>query len=419
MKRNHKIICCIIFLCLLGSIDALPGSISTDVLQYKLHRLYFPYGTEADIYENCEFFLINNGDTVYNGTIETSYPGISISIPINNLFVTLDSLSVLIKTADIDGLSPIRIGVLNSMLHDRNDNHCFLFNYDSLTYNGNLLRIRTYDSELKMQIDFESGQIDGFFSFETPNINTGNMKSIISPAPFVAALIPNTAREINEKGILTTSLFYRFDEEKLPILFNGRNPAPFYCLCPTGDSCLRPYDYNPDKGRKLLNYLRTKPGQAKMAVADHSLRGLGEYFADILSRDRIKVQLTNNFDDADIYLQYIPYIEARTDSAYKYIVNMLSRDTIPGNDINKALVDLANTLELHDRTSSITGRNHFIKLARRTLHEDIGLFPLFRPSVYFSARNTLRGYGFNRHGIFNIKSLKLIIIPNHSGTDDR
>ena len=129
MKRRCKIICCIVFLCLLGSIDTLPGNISTDVLQYKLHRLYFPFGTEADIYENCQFYLIINSDTVYSGIIETSYPGISISFPIDYAFgsLAIDSLNVLIKTAGIDSLSPIRIGVLNSMLHDRSNNHCFLF----------------------------------------------------------------------------------------------------------------------------------------------------------------------------------------------------------------------------------------------------------------------------------------------------
>jgi hypothetical protein len=390
--------------------------LETDILQYKTDRLYFPYGTEADIYVGCQFSIISQGSEIYQSVIEISLPGISISNPVNHFFdsLNIEDCQALIEPAGIDTLHTIKIGILSSMLYDAGNSRNLIFRNDSLTDVGNRLDIKVYDSELEMRINFESGKLDGFFSFGIVETTGGSRESVIFQAPFIAALIPNPSSELSVRGILTTSLFYRFDEKNLPILFDGEIPIPIYCLPHINDdSCGRPYEYNPDKGRSLLNYLKKRPEKIKVAISGRSLQKLGEYFADILSRDGIRVELVSNPAEADVYFRYLPYLENNPESSLALIINCLSRDSLPGHEINEAVIDLANIMKLYGGTPDTPGKIHYLKLAQRTLNEDIGLFLLFRPLVHFTARDSLKGYEFYQNGLFDIKSLKIIKQPDN------
>ena len=86
-----------------------------EILQYKLDRLYFSAGEEADIFSHSGFKIVCGSDTLYQGRIDRSFAGVSYSDTTGGLFDSVDSVScyALIETATGDSLADLHIRFQN------------------------------------------------------------------------------------------------------------------------------------------------------------------------------------------------------------------------------------------------------------------------------------------------------------------
>ena len=426
MNNRSKISVWVISLLLILSFSAncLAASIQAKILQIKMNRIYFNAGEEDNILANCAYSICLNNDTLFGGLIEASYSGVSYSYPDSNISNLLlkDSCYAKIQPADVDSLSPINIGILRSIPYGDPSNfpgimsavsNSDISNFGSTRY-GNNLHTYLYDSKIEMQIDFESGILDAYISISGESIRKRKFSMINSPAPFFAALIPDISKQINIKGLMTTSMYYRFNEERISALFGGDDASPLFCLFPRIDTCMRMFEFNPEKGRSLLGYFDKKPKKLVIGYQNESLAKPAQYFADILSRDKIKVKLTDRFAEADVYLSYVPFQTKKPDTSFYSLMNILKLDSSENNSIESALAEIELHLARQNRTSDLNSRIYYLNLAQRIMMEDICVFPLFRPTLFFVAGENLKGYSFDIDGLLQVENLRKIVRPKIS-----
>ncbi len=395
--------------------------ISGEILQIKMNRIYFSAGEEENIFKDCSYTISKSEEVLYEGYIEASYHGISYSYPIENISdaINIDSCTAIIQPAKIDSLTPINIGILKSIPYGSSSNFPGLTSIMSTTDStdrrlsgyGNILHTYFYDSDTEMLIDFESGVIDAFISYKKESPRDINTISIHSPAPFYAALIPNISKAVNNKGFMTTSLYYRFNEKRLTAIFEGDKIEPYYCLFPDKSAVRRLYNFSPENGRSLLNYLEKKPKKLFIFMENSSLELLGLYFGDILSRDKIRVKFIDNSSKADIYLKFIPLNESKIDSSLIYILDLLKSHLPDDNNLNSTILEIREYLELSSDAVSSEGEGYYLRLAQRSLTEDLGVFPLLRPSLFFTSGEILKGCRFDNYGRLDLSNLRKVLLP--------
>ena len=393
------------------------GRIESRILQYKFDCLYFGQGTEEYVFPGHTFMVYSGMDSIFSGLIAESHRGVSISGPVSGYFdsILIDSCRILIETAEIDLNSPVKFGCLselrNTLILPRVTAGSTVAESGPPGLPGVIVDL--YDSPLEMSLDFEKGQIDGLLQYEA--FDGGSKADVVSaPAPFFAALIPNVSRGFNQHGILTTSLFYRFDLEKLPVLFDGNRIQQFSCLYIRDSAQVRPYGCDPAKGRALLRQLEKRPKKVSIHVREASLRKLADYFADILSRDRIRTEITSDESRADLYLRYIPLRSDRPDSGLAEIAALMRRDLSPGLSVTESLSLIENNLTAA-RAGDDSNFKYYCDLAARRMKEDIGVFGLFRPGITFNAGPALKGYYFNDQGFLDLTHLVKLQLPDIAG----
>jgi len=400
---------------------AAAADVHCDILQYKLDRLYFPIGTEENVYASNRFTVYIAGDSIYTGVIESSQLGISYSRVTDYFFdtISIDSCWVLIEAADIDSTSFIVIGLPGNFPSISNaygyppmlpDNMAELKFRSFLWWsqNGNLLFSKHYESEIDMILDFEAGFIDGFFSHTKSSTAKPDTRTISSYSPFFAAIIPNISRDINKNDLLTKSLYYRFDKSRLSLYFDGDNVRAYDCFYPIDKFCSSESEYNWQAGENMLSQLDKYPKEIKIYVDSKRLDKLARYYADVLSRDRIKTETTDNRKKADIFLTFVPTLYEQPDSSLYYIYNFLTNDSIVGDHTNETIEMIGEYLAFSRRTISQEAKEYYITLVLDRLKNDIGVFPLFQPTIYFTAEKHLRGFGFDPDGRFNFGALSKI-----------
>lgn len=426
MSNIKIIVNCDFLLLLLISISSncVAESIQANILQIKLNRVYFNVGEEENIFGNCEYSICSNDDTLSKGLIEASYPGVSFSYPDSSLsnLILRDSIYGIIQPANIDSLSPINIGILRSIPYGNPSNFPGIISaisesdssdFGSTKY-GNNIHTYLYDSKIEMLIDFESGFLDAYVSYFGENTHKRKSSITSAPAPFFVALIPNISKPLNIKGLLTTSIYYRFSENRIANFFDGDSALPLFCLFPRADTCPRMFEFNPEKGRTLLGYLDKKPKKLVIGYQNEFLSRPAQYFADILSRDRIKVRLAEQLSDADVYLRYLPYQTAIPDTSFCSLLNILKMDLPEDNAFESSLDEIELDLARQEQTSDPNSKIYYLNLAQRTMMEDIGVFPLFRPVLFFAAGENIKGYSFNKDGLLQIGNLRKIAEPRIS-----
>jgi hypothetical protein len=251
MNRVNKLLIFIlsVLLVVIGIEAGLATDINCKILQYKLDRLYFPIGTEENVYPSNRFTVYTTGDSIYHGIIESSQLGISYSRITHYFFdtISIDSCWVLIESADIDSTSDIVIGlpvaipmgpiIGNPPSSSSGDigNISTQLTLSMTAQNGNRLILKHYDSDIDMGLDFESGRIDGFFSHSSIITSKTEARTISDYTPYFAAIIPNIGRNINKDGLLTRSLYCRFDKTRLSLYFDGDNIRAYNCFYPLGE----------------------------------------------------------------------------------------------------------------------------------------------------------------------------------------
>ncbi len=432
IKNMRSIFVIIILLVFSGLGFCFAEPIKTEILQIKMNRIYFASGEEENIFQDCSFFVIKSDDTLIKGYIEKSYAGVSYSYPTEKLSdtITTDSCSAFIQPATIDSLTPVIIGIHKLIPYGSSSNFPGLLSVtvsddslnNGLSKYGNILHTYLYESETEMLLDFESGLIDAFISYkqELPSHKNQKYSEIIhAPAPFYAALIPNISKAVNNKGLLTTSLYYRFNDERLSSIFYGDNTVSYNCLFPAENSCRRLYAFDPDNGRNLLNYIDKIPKKLFMSIDNNSLEKLGLYFADILSRDKIRLKFAEDNSKADIYLKFIPLSEDNNDSSLTYILKLLKADSPANKKINSTISEIEKYIESANNANAKESQQYYLNLAQRALTEDLGVFPLLRPSLYFSSGNNLKGCAFDNNGHLDLSNLRKVLLPSRPAGANR
>ncbi|UCG61739.1 MAG: hypothetical protein JSV52_00165 [Candidatus Zixiibacteriota bacterium] len=399
-------------------------SLKCEILQYKLGRLYFDAGEEKYIYPGCGVVLTQNNDTLYTGQIEYSYPGISVSRPTSGLADTLGfaELTAVIEPAAVDSSSRIKLGsyglVSEQIVRDlpgtinayRDSGNTGL----GLAYTdiGNEISISSSPAPPGAIWDYHTGQFDGFFSASMPPPPIASPDRVISsPAPFIAVLVPNLSKKFNEEGLITTSLYYRFSVPKLwSTFFQGAAPAPMNRLYLSDRHTARSYPYDPDKGQLLLKKYRDRPRKLSIGLLSPRLKEVGDFFADILSREKIKVEV-NGRQHKDILLAFCPVDLSRPAMSLRYVYNLIPAMNPESDEIKEILEILNNQVSAAENATDDDTRLYYCQLADRTLQSDLGVFPLFRPTIYFVAEKNLKNARFDESGYLDFSALTKLILP--------
>jgi len=399
-----------VFLC--GSLVAeeIVAPVSCDVLQYKLNRLYFSAGEECLIYPNAPFVITaeSDPDALVSGTIEKSWAGISMSYPLDSLAVGAlpDDAIAYIEPAALDSTSSIIIGTDIPGLR--------LFTEDTA---GTRLIVRRYDHHGAMDNDLKAGQLDGCLSFDKPAGLPERVAISEYTLPYVATLIPNVGRACNTRGQLTTSLYYRFDHDRAPLYFEGQT-IPQMCFrlppdssAPESQFTVRPYPLDSERGRRLLENLSRPLSKIRLYAGSSDLNRLAHYFGDILARDRFAVEITDNKRAADLYLEFLP-ISSTVPSVTVYAVqHQMTIDSAAGSAAAESVKISAGLAELIK--SARREEDYYAYLDRMSLSliTDLGVFPLFRPAVYFAADRTLLDVRVGGDGFLDVSHAFKVILP--------
>ncbi|MEW5923070.1 MAG: hypothetical protein AB1746_03700 [Candidatus Zixiibacteriota bacterium] len=416
--RTIAIFICAVVLLVVGEIQA--AQLQSKVLQYKLDRLYFSFGEEAFIFKNGLFILYDGADSILAGKIELSQPGVSYSFPLADSLVIddMDSLYALIETADIDSVSRIRIGFDLPEFQKLNERHNenipgeIAPALQFLTTAGNILEIAFYESFMEMTMALEAHQIDGFISMNEYRPSNDAVTTTACPAEFFAALLPVISHPVNNRGILSTSMYYRFNEAQSAAYYNGDGARPFNTLYLKDSTGSRFYEYNPERGRKLLNALDKKPKEIAIAVSERTLYKTANYFIDVLNRDRMKCRLEKDRNkNHDIYLDFVTISEDDPVTSLRYIVNVIAADTSAGDPVNTVLRIIDNYIRRGDAMMGTNETAYYYNRAERSLVDDLGVFPLYRPTIYMTSYKYITGFTYDMYINSRFDEIGRIILP--------
>ncbi len=422
-KNKYSVVALIVLALMLFS-AALPVNateLKTNVLQFKKGRFYFPAGREALVYPHCTFSIFNGDDSLLSGRIEVSAQGVSYSDPVEIVLdsAILDKLSAVIATADIDSTAAITIGIVffnqvpySSMFPDlfglfgSSDRSDVFF-----TEAGNAIKIKRYLTPTEMKLAFESGAIDGYFSYNYPQSCDTGLMITSAQAPYFVALLPNMSTLYNQRGLMTSSLYYRVDDSNLGNLFGGDKAVAQNCPEPRPDSCPRPLPYDMLKGQQLLNVLKPINGPVRIASSEREFQPTAMYFADILWREKVETRLQIGRTGADIYIAPVPVAADSLWLSLEYIKTFLAHDTIAGRSTNKNLQLLNNYIREIKAADSLDRKLEYAKKSAELLWQDIGVFSLYRPRVYFISRQDIGNADFDKGGYSNLRELVKLHIP--------
>jgi len=382
--------------------------IRTQVSDLRLGRLYFPLGEEVHVYPHSPFIVLRSVDTVYSGYIEHSWLGVSVSFPTDGFLDTLvlDSLEAAIIPAAVDGAARISLGtnvagpqlLADSVMSAR-------------------VELATYQDERSLLDDLSSGLLDGVITLSDLAARPENVTTIYHALPYLVALVPNAGRACNEQGQLTTSLYYRFDDSRVAVTFDGDRVSMVNRLVPLTNIAApagRLYAYDPGRGRALFDRLTPHPAEIRLYSGNPLLDGVAHYFADIIARDRCQVQLTRSRRDADIRVDFVPFSESLPSSAVYFVYHTLVTDSLPGAPANEHIRRLGVELGMIESAIRYGDYYRHLDIAGRIMSEDLGVFPLFRPTVFLHSHKRLQNAGFDQDGRLDFTSAVIVELPQAS-----
>jgi len=393
-----------------------------DILQYKLGRLYFGAGPEQNVFTGCPFVLFHGQDTVYAGVIEYSYPGVSISRPTFGFTDTLalDQHRAIIMTAVADSVSPVTVGCYGVHPFELVRSHAGVDSQQTVetgvevdtTENGNPV-IFSCNEPYTLAWDYESGQYDGFFSASMfPESMRINAHMTSSEAPFIAVLVPNLSVEANKDGFITTSLYYRYSVDHLwPTFFQSEVPQTINRLYLTDGAGSRSFPYDADKGQQLMSKGKNHPTKLKIGVLNPRLESLAEYFADILARQRIRVEVKKYDIEADLLLTFVMVDWEDPTASLQDVYSMLAAGDPKDKSVKETLAIVGNYIQSARQADDVSTLFHYCRLADRTMQHELGVFPLYRPTIYFLAGKHLKNARFDRSGYLDLDALTRIMLP--------
>ncbi|MEW6049710.1 MAG: hypothetical protein AB1644_01415 [Candidatus Zixiibacteriota bacterium] len=406
---------------------AASAQVRAKILQQKLDRLYFDIGEEALVFAGSRFVIFCGDDSVCAGVIEKSYEGIAVStvLATNHDHITHDACYGLILVADVDSNAVIRIGCSWGAAQVRPPVGWWKVTYDSGfnktwdNYHNNAgsgtVDVRQYEVihyplNSHMENDFADGRLDAYMAYQSPPQKSPNLQVDSTVATSIAALIPNVYRAINKQGRLTTALYRRFDPTALSSYFDG--PAvPVYSFLSPESATVRSYPYDPASTKRLLREQVGRPRKVRLWCAD-DLRHLAGYFADVLAREQLKTEIvTEEWSNCDAFLTWLPCETGNSASALKQSLGMSLVDQ-EGDSIVSEKGRLAATRlsQAFIEPDSLIRQSILDSLDHEVIDE-IGCFPLFRPTLHLVAHKNLTGIRFTDDGKLDLSSLRKLKPP--------
>lgn len=356
------------------------GQIDAHIVQFQLERLYIDVGTDRFVYPGCRFSLTCHGEKEYSGVIQHALPGIAVSEPIDTTLGPefLNTCHVVVDAYQTDPTQPVTLGITSQF-------PLVLFDdtVPESPYVENSPRFKRYESNLEMLFDYQSGKIDGFMTYYYPDLTGMAGRTTGYPAPFVAALIPNLTHEVNNQAHLTTALYYLYDDTKLPLMFDGDSMIVARSFLESDTTAIRPFGVDLERGRQLLRQV-IEQDQITIAVQYPSLRGVADYYADILSRSKISVGFVDDQASADCILTYVPLHPSETVTPLGWIFARLPADTVAGTSAAEGIALAAKQYEAAVASDDSASRHDYFHKAEQRLMAEVGLFPLFRPTIFLT-----------------------------------
>jgi hypothetical protein len=399
------------------------------ILQQKLDRIYFDTGEEALVFAGSPFTIYCGKDSLFSGVIETSYEGVSISTPLNGSpgLSPNDGCYARLETAEIESRQVMSIGTVisyvdpvqmsstvplrsdDSLNRDR-EQYWYVDGFDFAVPDSLMVELTRYPGELAMQMDFAAGKLDGFLCHQPPADATPEVHISSSPAPVAATLLPNIGRKINRQGLLTTALYYRYDPSQVSSYFDGANVAPMGHFLPTMSFHSRLFPYDPEAGKKLLKNQLPKPRTLRLYAAPE-LKRLAAYFADLLARQQCRTEITSDRSSCDLYLEWVRLDRSNASAVLMRLTNLLAHDTSGSEPAAEQIRALQNKLALAMAEPEPSLHWDLLREAERMLIEEIGCFPLFRPSWSFVSHRSLVGPAFTAEGLLDLPHMRKIKLP--------
>lgn len=387
------------------SYAAVAGELRIKPSYRQLDRIYFPIGEEAHVYQYSSFTIYFEGDSIYAGRIAHAWQGVSVSEVIDSLpeDLQLDSVEAVIQTAWVDSLSQIAIGT------DLADLNLFA-DPDS----NSRLALHVYDDRTNLVDDFQLGLLDGIVMFDNLHPRQEGVITIAEAAPYMAVLVPNAGRKENFQGQLTTSLYYRFNSDRLAVSFDGDQAQLVNRLTPKAlyrNPTRRRFEYNPERGRQLLNSLTYQPSLIRLYSGNKTLDGLAFYFADIISRDRIRVEIVTDRRTADVRLELVPSSISTPSATIYWLYHQLVTDSVAGLAANEHIRRLAAEFSFVESPRHPGDYYRHLHIAGRIMSEELGIFPLFQPTFFVHTHKRLQGVTVDDDGRCDFSRAVLIDLP--------
>jgi hypothetical protein len=444
-----------IFLTALSS-AASAGTVEAQVLQYKLDHFYFNVGKESLVFPGHHFAIVRGKDTVVSGVIDESYDGVSIgtgALPKDGKR-NFEKYKAVVDVAETERISLFRIGALK-------DHVPFIDTLSSIGLTGGIERylvgkdtidIREVSDTLQLFDQFENGSFDAIVYAGKSGAWTGRQVHF-SGAPYYAVMAPNIKVPLNKGGLLTTSLYYRLDPQRINSSIT-LSCQPVNSFLEGDIGALRPYPIDAEKGRQLFRSIPNRPTIVRIFLADEELRPIALYLGDILAREQCRTEIVVGeepdydvaiFEDSgpwndwsgcnsDIILQALcgdfnHSLHCSSASSVDSATGMMTvttssyGDTLPDHiKPLKEMCYLADSLlqyswSAQTRADSITAieqRTDLLTRANKLLMSDLGCFPLFRPMYTVVTRNDVRGIGLNSDGSIQASGIKRILLPDSS-----
>ncbi len=406
-----------IIICLVWAGSSMAGYTEAEILQYKSDRLYFSLGEDDLVFEGCPFVLTENGDTLANGIISHALSGISESAPIEIKLDTENlgkySASICSAVKIIDRL--IRVGILHD---DR------IEQFVPRQVFKNELRTIRYNSISELLLAYENSEIDGIFGLKNsfPIINSGNL--LAYPSTEYAALIPVYDDRAVNHTTLTTALYYYFNHEMFDIFYEGDEIMPRNSHLNINNECRRIYEYDPRRGKSLLGSLDSYNQSVSNKSRIARLETVSRYFNDVLfrniSNDQKETAISATINFIPIFYQpnsnrskeigAVNYILQYLDDNYSSVFEKIS-------SLKESVGMLRNYLDQYTGADNEQSRRDFADKINRILIEDLGIFPLFRPTAFFIYHDNLKGASANDDELLEIDNMFLIKMPDESTRD--
>ncbi len=392
-------------------ISADDSDTATQLLQVKGKRVYFDVGSSEDILPLARFEIFNTDSVICSGQIERVFPGLSVGLtdqecqlpqPFESLTVKIESALIDIETKIVIGTN-VQTTILDIWLEK-------IIDSDS-TQKSPKTDIRKFNSSERLWDEYESGNVDVVITYKSYSQDRAG-HTMIAPAPFIAALIPNISSEINNSAMLTTSIYYRFDSNRLSLFFDGDSVKAITNLFNNKETSRRPFPYDPLKGSSLFKRIKSRPRKLEIYLSSPELKMMADYLSDLLSRDRCRARTVSNRSKADLYLELMPYDDNNDSTMLNYLVSLLRNDKPNNGSMFESVGSLEQYINWYHESFDQSRREYYSNLIERIVRDDIGLFPLFRPHLFITTGERIRGIELTENEGININSLRRLVLPS-------